>query len=103
MCHYRSLLQSGRMDNTCGQRGCTTSESFCGTERQSQSLSTEHFMKSTLTIVPAITLALLISSAVDAACCYFSAKDKDVSQPAQKAFITWDPDAKKESFTVQPK
>src|SRR5207302_9687787 len=38
-----------------------------------------------------------------AACCYFSAKDKDVSQPAQKAFITWNPDEKKESFTVQPK
>src|SRR5436305_3140393 len=39
----------------------------------------------------------------DAACCYFSAKDKDVNQPAQKAFITWNPDEKRESFTVQPK
>ena len=38
-----------------------------------------------------------------AACCYFSAKDKDVNQPAQKAFITWDPQEKIESFTVQPK
>ncbi len=39
----------------------------------------------------------------DAACCYFSAKDKDVNQPAQKAFITFDGDKKEESFTVQPK
>lgn len=37
------------------------------------------------------------------ACCYFSAKDKDVLQPAQKAFITWDPDEKVETFTVQPR
>ena len=37
------------------------------------------------------------------ACCYFAAKDKDVSQPAQKAFITWNPDEKIETFTVQPK
>src|SRR6478672_11401750 len=38
-----------------------------------------------------------------AACCYFSAKDKDVNQPAQKAFITWDPAENVQSFTVQPK
>src|SRR3954464_9143124 len=38
-----------------------------------------------------------------AACCYFAAKDKDVTQPAQKAFITFDPAEKVESFTVQPK
>src|SRR6478672_6102915 len=38
-----------------------------------------------------------------AACCYFAAKDKDVTQPAQKAFITWDPAERVESFTVQPK
>src|SRR4051794_11924144 len=38
-----------------------------------------------------------------AACCYFAARDKDVTQPAQKAFITWDPAEKLESFTVQPK
>ena len=37
------------------------------------------------------------------ACCYFSAKDKDVNQPAQKAFITWDAKENVESFTVQPK
>jgi hypothetical protein len=37
------------------------------------------------------------------ACCYFSAKDKDILQPAQKVFLTWDPVEKVESFTVQPK
>src|SRR4029077_16210109 len=39
----------------------------------------------------------------ESACCYFSAKDKDILQPAQKVFITWDPVEKVESFTVQPK
>jgi hypothetical protein len=38
-----------------------------------------------------------------AACCYFAAKDADVLQPAQKAFVTWDPAERVESFTVQPK
>src|SRR6516165_4635071 len=38
-----------------------------------------------------------------AACCYFSAKNADILQPAQKVFITWDPAQKLESFTVQPK
>jgi hypothetical protein len=38
-----------------------------------------------------------------AACCYFSAQNTDILQPAQKVFITWDPEKKIESFTVQPK
>ena len=38
-----------------------------------------------------------------AACCYFSAQNTDILQPAQKAFISWDPATKVESFTVQPK
>jgi Uncharacterized protein conserved in bacteria (DUF2330) len=37
------------------------------------------------------------------ACCYFSAKNADILQPAQKAFLTWDPEEKMETFTVQPK
>src|SRR5438128_10492590 len=37
------------------------------------------------------------------ACCYFSAKNADILQPAQKAFLTWDPVEKVETFTVQPK
>lgn len=51
----------------------------------------------------AALLALVGSSAAQAACCYFSAKDADILQPAQKVFITWDPAKKMESFTVQPK
>jgi hypothetical protein len=38
-----------------------------------------------------------------AACCYFSAKDADILQPAQKVFITWDAQKQLETFTVQPK
>src|SRR5688572_4804755 len=40
---------------------------------------------------------------VRAACCYFSALGVDVNQPSQKAFLTWDPAEKLESFTVQPR
>jgi len=39
----------------------------------------------------------------DSACCYFAAKDKDVQQPSQKVFLTWDPKEQMETFTVQPK
>lgn len=42
-------------------------------------------------------------NSVDAACCYFAAKNKDINQPGQKAFINWDPKTKTEAFTVQPK
>src|SRR5712671_6047656 len=51
-----------------------------------------------------VTLALgLRPSPVDSACCYFAAKDKDILQPAQKAFLTFDDKEKVETFTVQPK
>src|SRR5271169_5485533 len=40
---------------------------------------------------------------VESACCYFAAKDADILQPAQKAFVTWDPKEGVETFTVQPK
>ncbi|MCI0377885.1 MAG: DUF2330 domain-containing protein [Gemmataceae bacterium] len=54
------------------------------------------------------SLALAAVAAVQApaafgACCYFSAKNADILQPAQKVFINWDPVEKIESFTVQPK
>src|SRR5438128_6658060 len=39
----------------------------------------------------------------DSACCYFSAKDADILQPAQKVFITWEPKEGIETFTVQPR
>src|SRR5213078_1637148 len=52
----------------------------------------------------AVTAALaLLPSGADAACCYFSAQNADILQPAQKVFITWDPVKQLESFTVQPK
>jgi hypothetical protein len=56
-------------------------------------------------IVSAAVLAVLVGSApvTQAACCYFSAKNADILQPAQKAFLTWDPAEKVETFTVQPK
>src|SRR3954470_2121405 len=51
----------------------------------------------------AVALALLLSPQARAACCYFSAKNADILQPAQKVFLTWDPEEKVETFTVQPK
>jgi hypothetical protein len=54
--------------------------------------------------VPLFGAALLAAPRpADSACCYFAAKDKDVLQPAQKAFLTWDDKEKVETFTVQPK
>lgn len=56
---------------------------------------------------PLLVLASIVSFGlpltVDAACCYFAAKDKDINQPGQKAFISWNPKDKAEAFTVQPK
>src|SRR4051794_8389694 len=64
-------------------------------------------MNHRLPLLPALLLASLTlapaARRADAACCYFAAKDKDVTQPAQKAFITWNPEESVESFTVQPK
>src|SRR5215208_1863812 len=56
-------------------------------------------------ISPLILAIAFVAGAPDvrAACCYFSAKNADILQPAQKVFITWDPKEKIESFTVQPK
>src|SRR5262249_9794814 len=52
--------------------------------------------------VALLALALFGPTPVQAACCYFSAKDQDVLQPAQKVFITFDPVKGTETFTVQP-
>ncbi len=59
-----------------------------------------HWLPATLA---ALALGLCGASRVDGACCYFSAQNADILQPAQKVFITWDPAKKLESFTVQPK
>jgi hypothetical protein len=53
-------------------------------------------LASALTILAHVPVA-------DSACCYFSAKDTDINQPAQKAFLTYDPTENVETFTVQPK
>jgi Uncharacterized protein conserved in bacteria (DUF2330) len=55
--------------------------------------------------LPFLGIAVLVIcvSELHAACCYFSAKNADILQPAQKVFITWDPAEKIETFTVQPK
>jgi hypothetical protein len=53
--------------------------------------------------IAAVALALVAPAPSRAACCYFSAKNADILQPAQKVFITWDPTEKVETFTVQPK
>src|SRR5262245_65565632 len=50
-----------------------------------------------------VAAALLLPAPADAACCYFSAKNADILQPAQKVFLSYDPKEKLETFTVQPK
>src|SRR5258708_37979778 len=50
-----------------------------------------------------VAAGVLAPISARAACCYFAAKDKDINQPGQKAFVTWDPEEKVESFTVQPR
>src|SRR6266567_2943933 len=56
-----------------------------------------------LKFMTVLALAAIAPSTTQAACCYFSAKNADILQPAQKVFITWDPAEKVETFTVQPK
>jgi hypothetical protein len=56
-----------------------------------------------LAFAGALAMMGLRSPSADSACCYFSAKDADILQPAQKVFITWEPKEQVESFTVQPK
>src|SRR3954465_9673347 len=60
-------------------------------------------MKKRLCLLVLTILASPSAPRADAACCYFSAQNTDILQPAQKVFITWDPATKVESFTVQPK
>src|SRR3954453_15642436 len=53
-------------------------------------------------LLAALSLAVAAGPA-RSACCYFSAKNADILQPAQKVFLTFDPKEKLETFTVQPK
>jgi Uncharacterized protein conserved in bacteria (DUF2330) len=66
-------------------------------------MTTVSNMRRTMLCAAVLALAAGLPKASDAACCYFSAKNTDILQPAQKAFITWDPKTKMETFTVQPK
>src|SRR5215203_2907256 len=54
-------------------------------------------------LVAVLMLGLFMPVSAQGACCYFSAQNTDILQPAQKVFITWDPQTKQETFTVQPK
>src|SRR5262245_1341312 len=54
-------------------------------------------------LIAGLLTTLLAPIQAQAACCYFSAKNTDILQPAQKVFLTWDPEQKAETFTVQPK
>src|SRR3989440_10768950 len=56
-----------------------------------------------LAAVTALALTCGAVPSADAACCYFSAQNTDILQPAQKVFITWDPAKQQETFTVQPR
>jgi hypothetical protein len=56
-----------------------------------------------LPLLAALALALAGPTSARAACCYFSAQNADILQPAQKVFLTWDPVKQAETFTVQPK
>ena len=60
-------------------------------------------MKMVLRLLGLALVAALMVPHLDAACCYFSAKNADILQPSQKVYITWEPDEKIETFTVQPK
>src|ERR1700756_4689407 len=62
-------------------------------------------MRKMLLALPLLALPLLAvgPKPAESACCYFAAKDKDILQPAQKAFLTFDPQENVETFTVQPR
>src|SRR6185369_15004459 len=56
-----------------------------------------------LAVLAAISAGLACASLADAACCYVAPKLNYIQQPSQKVLITWDPEKKIESWTVQPK
>jgi hypothetical protein len=60
-------------------------------------------LRRSLFIPAVLAMACSLPAPAQAACCYFSAKNTDILQPAQKVFITWDSKEKIETCTVQPK
>ncbi|HEY3999190.1 MAG TPA: DUF2330 domain-containing protein [Candidatus Xenobia bacterium] len=59
-------------------------------------------MRTALATIGLAAALLTPLTPLSAACCYFAALGKDINQPGQKAFITWDEDKHAETFTVQP-
>jgi Uncharacterized protein conserved in bacteria (DUF2330) len=60
-------------------------------------------MRRPLLLCLGLLATIAAATQLPAACCYFSARDADILQPGQRAFLTWDPTEKIETFTVQPK
>src|SRR5262249_7641005 len=56
-----------------------------------------------LALAGLVALAGMLPGSGQGGGCSFSGKDKDILQPGQKVFISWDPMEKTESWTVQPK
>src|SRR5215831_1450938 len=53
-------------------------------------------------------LLVLLPAVADSMCCYFRPRVVDIEQPqilqpSQIAFVTWDPESKIETVTVQPR
>ena len=55
-----------------------------------------------LAVLFTLLAAFALSPAARSACCFFVPVGKNVTQPSQRAFITWDGYKGVESFTVQP-
>jgi hypothetical protein len=74
-----------------------------GETRMSRERTRRDVLRSVLGLAAGGTVLDHLADSSDGACCYFAAKNNDVNQPAQKAFINWDPKEEQESFTVQPR
>jgi hypothetical protein len=94
--------QQTREGVTSSSWGSVTTEASIPEKRKERAMSRSCGRRLLLPML-AMAVGVGLPVAGQAACCYFSAKDKDILQPAQKVFITWDPVEKVESFTVQPK
>src|SRR5438270_228832 len=88
-CRYLGYYRKKLLARSCSRKGTAMRSDF-GRPRQ-------------WWLAVGVMAALALPAPADAACCYFSAQNADILQPAQKVFITWDPVKQMESFTVQPK
>ena len=60
----------------------------------------EHVYSQSMDNQVMVTARFQVGTSADAACCYFSAKNADILQPAQKVFITWDPEDIEQSALI---